>query len=77
MAVQVDSAPAIARPALGAQGVFAAVLGNGFEFFDFTVYATFLGMIGQSICLVLRVPISQSSPVVAGLQVETPRVHPD
>jgi MFS family permease len=48
MAVQVDSAPAIARPALGAQGVFAAVLGNGFEFFDFTVYATFLSMIGQA-----------------------------
>jgi MFS family permease len=33
---------------LGARGVFAAVLGNGFEFFDFTVYATFLGMIGQA-----------------------------
>ncbi len=39
---------ALARPALKAQGVFAAVLGNGFEFFDFTVYATFLGMIGQA-----------------------------
>ena len=37
-----------ARPALKARGVFAAVLGNGFEFFDFTVYATFLGMIGQA-----------------------------
>jgi MFS family permease len=36
------------RPALKARGVFAAVLGNGFEFFDFTVYATFLGMIGEA-----------------------------
>jgi MFS family permease len=35
------------RP-IGARGVFAAVLGNGFEFFDFTVYATFLGLIGQA-----------------------------
>jgi MFS family permease len=43
-----DAAPALARPALKARGVFAAVLGNGFEFFDFTVYATFLGMIGQA-----------------------------
>jgi predicted MFS family arabinose efflux permease len=37
-----------ARPRLDAKGVFAAVLGNGFEFFDFTVYATFLGLIGQA-----------------------------
>jgi MFS family permease len=43
-----DAAPALVRPALRARGVFAAVLGNGFEFFDFTVYATFLGMIGQA-----------------------------
>jgi hypothetical protein len=43
-----DAAPAFARPTLKARGVFAAVLGNGFEFFDFTVYATFLGMIGQA-----------------------------
>jgi MFS family permease len=43
-----DAAPAFAPPALKARGVFAAVLGNGFEFFDFTVYATFLGMIGQA-----------------------------
>jgi MFS family permease len=43
-----EAAPGAARPALGAKGVFAAVLGNGFEFFDFTVYATFLGMIGQA-----------------------------
>ena len=38
-------------PALDARGVFAAVLGNGFEFFDFTVYATFLGQIGQAYVL--------------------------
>jgi MFS family permease len=43
-----DTAPALAKPALKARGVFAAVLGNGFEFFDFTVYATFLGMIGEA-----------------------------
>ena len=42
------SAPAVVRPRLDAKGVFAAVLGNGFEFFDFTVYATFLGLIGQA-----------------------------
>lgn len=42
------SAPTVARPRLDAKGVFAAVLGNGFEFFDFTVYATFLGLIGQA-----------------------------
>jgi MFS family permease len=46
--VQVDAAPvALARP-IGAKGVFAAVLGNGFEFFDFTVFATFLDLIGQA-----------------------------
>lgn len=39
---------ALAQPALKARGVFAAVLGNSFEFFDFTVYATFLGMIGEA-----------------------------
>jgi len=39
---------AVPRPALGASGVFAVVLGNGFEFFDFTVYATYLGLIGQA-----------------------------
>ena len=48
MTAGADAAPAFARPALKARGVFAAVLGNGFEFFDFTVYATFLGMIGQA-----------------------------
>ena len=40
--------PEIARVSLDAKGVFAAVLGNGFEFFDFTVYATYLGLIGQA-----------------------------
>ena len=48
MAAGVGAAPGVARPALKAKGVFAAVLGNGFEFFDFTVYATYLGMIGQA-----------------------------
>ena len=48
MTVAADTAPGLARPALKARGVFAAVLGNGFEFFDFTVYATFLGMIGEA-----------------------------
>jgi MFS family permease len=48
LTVNADAAPGVARPALGAKGVFAAVLGNGFEFFDFTVYATYLGMIGQA-----------------------------
>jgi MFS family permease len=28
-------------------GIVAAVLGNGFEFFDFTVYATYVGIIGR------------------------------
>jgi MFS family permease len=48
LAVQVDTAPAVAPQTLGAKGVFAAVLGNGLEFFDFTVYATYLGLIGQA-----------------------------
>jgi MFS family permease len=48
LAVQVDSAPVVGPRTLGARGVFAAVLGNGLEFFDFTVYATYLGMIGQA-----------------------------
>jgi len=48
LTAKADAAPRVARPALGAKGVFAAVLGNGFEFFDFTVYATYLGMIGQA-----------------------------
>ncbi len=45
---QSASVSAAAGPKLGAKGVFAAVLGNGFEFFDFTVYATYLGLIGQA-----------------------------
>ena len=45
---QAASVSEVARPRLDAKGVFAAVLGNGFEFFDFTVYATYLGLIGQA-----------------------------
>jgi MFS family permease len=45
---QSASAPTIARQSLDAKGVFAAVLGNGFEFFDFTVYLAYLGLIGQA-----------------------------
>jgi MFS family permease len=48
LAVQVDSVQAVAPRSLGARGVFAAALGNGLEFFDFTVYVTYLGMIGQA-----------------------------
>jgi len=36
-----------ARP-IGLDGVFAAILGNSLEFFDFTVYATFVGAIGAT-----------------------------
>jgi MFS family permease len=39
---------AVAPRSLRARGVFAAVLGNGLEFFDFTVYATYLSMIGHA-----------------------------
>jgi MFS family permease len=46
--VQVDFVQAVAPRSLGAKGVFAAALGNGLEFFDFTVYVTYLGMIGQA-----------------------------
>src|SRR5271157_3514423 len=45
--MQVAASAAAARP-IGAKGVFAAVLGNAFEFFDFTVYATFLDRIGHA-----------------------------
>jgi MFS family permease len=48
LAVQVDLAQAVAPRPLRAKGVFAAALGNGLEFFDFTVYVTYLGMIGQA-----------------------------
>jgi MFS family permease len=48
LAVQGESAEAVALRSLGAKGVFAAALGNGLEFFDFTVYVTYLGMIGQA-----------------------------
>jgi MFS family permease len=37
-----------ARPSLGAKGVFAVVLGNGYEFYDFGVYAVYIGIIGQT-----------------------------
>ena len=37
-----------AKPALGAAGIFAVVLGNGYEFFDFGVYAVYIGIIGQT-----------------------------
>ncbi len=37
-----------ARTALKAKGVFAVVLGNGYEFYDFGVYAVYLGIIGQT-----------------------------
>jgi MFS family permease len=47
LAVQLDLAD-IAPRSLGTKGVFAAALGNGLEFFDFTVYVTYLGMIGQA-----------------------------
>ena len=47
MAVQVDLVHGATR-SLGAKGIFAAALGNGLEFFDFTVYVTYLGMIGQA-----------------------------
>ena len=46
--VQVDLVQAVSPRSLGAKGVFAAALGNGLEFFDFTVYVTYLGMIGQA-----------------------------
>ena len=39
---------AVAKPALGARGIFAVVLGNGYEFFDFGVYAVYIGVIGQT-----------------------------
>ena len=48
MAVQGESAEAVTPRSPGAKGVFAAALGDGLEFFDFTVYVTYLGMIGQS-----------------------------
>jgi len=42
------SLPVTARRPLGAKGVFAAVLGNGYEFFDFGVFAAYLGVLGQT-----------------------------
>jgi MFS family permease len=43
-----DTRPAATRGPLGAKGVFAAVLGNGYEFFDFGVFAAYLGILGQT-----------------------------
>jgi MFS family permease len=37
-----------AKPALGARGIFAVVLGNGYEFFDFGVFAVYIAVIGQT-----------------------------
>ncbi len=37
-----------AKPSLRAKGIFAVVLGNGYEFYDFGVYAVYLGVIGQT-----------------------------
>ena len=37
-----------AKPALSAKGIFAVVLGNGYEFFDFGVFAVYIGVIGQT-----------------------------
>ncbi|HEY1942195.1 MAG TPA: MFS transporter [Roseiarcus sp.] len=42
------AAGAAARPVLSARGIFAVVLGNGYEFFDFGVYAVYIGVIGQT-----------------------------
>jgi MFS family permease len=40
-------APAPQKRKFGAKGIFAAVLGNGFEFYDFGVYAAYAVMIGN------------------------------
>ena len=47
LAVPVELVQGATR-SLGGKGIFAAALGNGFEFFDFTVYVTYLGMIGEA-----------------------------
>ena len=57
--MQAAVSAAAVRP-IGAKGVFAAVLGNGFEFFDFTVYATFLNLIGEAF-------FPSSNPLVSDL----------
>jgi hypothetical protein len=48
--MDIQALEAAARPtrAFGAKGIFATVLGNGFEFFDFGVYAIYIGIIGQT-----------------------------
>src|SRR5271167_3214952 len=48
VALQDVPVPAASRRPLGAKGVFAAVLGNGYEFFVFGVYAAYLVVIGKT-----------------------------
>jgi hypothetical protein len=48
VAIPEGSLPAATRRPIGAKGVFAAVLGNGYEFFDFGVFAAYLGILGQT-----------------------------
>jgi MFS family permease len=48
MDIQAFEAAAQPTRAFGAKGIFATVLGNGFEFFDFGVYAIYIGIIGQT-----------------------------
>jgi MFS family permease len=45
--VLVRGPAAMAKRAIGPAGIFAAVLGNSFEFFDFGVYAAYVGIIGR------------------------------
>ena len=47
-AVQGVGVSASVRKPLGAKGIFAAVLGNGYEFFDFGVYAAYLVVLGHT-----------------------------
>jgi len=48
VAIPEASLPAAARRPIGAKGVFAAVLGNGYEFFDFGGFVGYLGILGQT-----------------------------
>ena len=43
-----DHAPETPSPDAGKKSIFAVVLGNAVEFFDFGVYATFAVMIGHT-----------------------------
>src|ERR1700692_319598 len=38
----------MSRHEFGAKGIFAAVLGNAFEFYDFTIYAVYSAVIGAA-----------------------------